>query len=396
MSRVFFPLSAGEQFQRQMDQLRNVISQHYGMLKTLYREFSGGPTSRSYSFPVHCNPCGLPYQQHFGSLSLSAPGLALLLRETNQLGVANNQSVHPHEELPSLLMDLPEFWYFARLSNLITRDLSMADLNRCFFIVADRPEKSVRRSSDLPHDPTRCIVFREWVECLVRVAFAWYYQAAFSGAVNRKRMASVMRQASGASLSGELSVTSVTRADTFSAEEEDVEVSLSMFFEHLVEDCLIPLHELVVKSSSESKVEQVPAEEGECIATLCARMNDLEHIYFRGMEKLHESSTVESSTPPSPGPLLTVRNFLQMLQQAGVLSQDISVSAVAVWAVPGSENVPEKAQAMDRELLFPEFLESLLWYARFSARHPVGHPARDTSVHESLSHLLESLKWWAI
>ena len=94
----------------------------------------------------------------------------------------------------------------------------------------------------LPHDPTRCIVFREWVECLVRVAFAWYYQAAFSGAVNRKRMASVMRQASGASLSGELSVTSVTRADTFSAEEEDVEVSLSMFFEHLVEDCLIPLH----------------------------------------------------------------------------------------------------------------------------------------------------------
>ena len=79
-------------------------------------------------------------------------------------------------------------------------------------------------------------------------------------------------------------------------------------------------------------------------------MNDLEHIYFRGMEKLHESSTVESSTPPSPGPLLTVRNFLQMLQQAGVLSQDISVSAVAVWAVPGSENVPEKAQAMDREV----------------------------------------------
>ena len=35
VSRVFFPLSAGEQFQRQMDQLRNVISQHYGLSETV-------------------------------------------------------------------------------------------------------------------------------------------------------------------------------------------------------------------------------------------------------------------------------------------------------------------------------------------------------------------------
>ena len=82
-------------------------------------------------------------------------------------------------------------------------------------------------------------------------------------------------------------------------------------------------------------------------------MSELEHVYFVAVDKLGSGRAPHSSSwdsDPSPSPLLTVRQLVRMLQQAGVLTADMGVPELSQWAVPQGQGQSEVSLALNREV----------------------------------------------